>query len=81
MSYCRFGHDSDVYIYSDGNYLICESCKLKGGKTFATKRRSRMLAHVEEHIAKGHKVPQSTIDELTIEFILDDDIVSIKRMN
>ena len=81
MSYCRFGSDSDVYIYTDGSYLICESCKIKDGKTFATKRRSRMLSHVDDHIGVGHKVPQGAIDEITIEYVLDDDIVSTKRLN
>jgi hypothetical protein len=81
MSYCRFGSNSDAYIYSNGEYLICESCKLKGGKTFATKRRSRMMSHVEEHIDKGHNIPTEAIDELTIEFVLGDDIVSTKHMN
>lgn len=81
MSYCRFGDDSDVYIYATDKYLVCESCKLKNGKAFATLRYSRMLAHVESHVNNGDKVPKNVLEELTLSFILGDDNITITHLN
>jgi len=63
MSYCRFGDDSDVYVYAtfEDTYECC-ACRLSinwGHKTAAD-----MIAHLEKHRATGHLVPQYAIDRL-----------------
>jgi hypothetical protein len=81
MSYCRFGNDSDVYIYSTGKYLVCDTCKIKGGKSFATLRYSRMSVHLESHVANGDRVPKNVLEELALSFVLGDDVVNISKLN
>jgi len=81
MSYCRFGNDSDVYIYSTGKYLVCDTCKIKGGKSFATLRYSRMSVHLESHVANGDQVPKNVLEELALSFVLGDDVVNISKLN
>jgi len=81
MSYCRFGPESDVYIYSTGKYLVCDTCKIKGDKSFATLKYSRMVLHLEEHEALGHKVPKKVSEELTLSFVLGDDSVTTTHLN
>ena len=67
MSYCRFGDDSDVYLYEhvDGFYECC-SCRLmkfEKGLPFDMHESkkllnlSEVLAHLLKHKKKGHKVP------------------------
>ena len=81
MSYCRFGPESDVYIYTTGKYLVCDTCKIKGNKSFATLRYSRMVVHLEEHSNVGHKVPVHVSEELTLSYILGDDVVTTTHLN
>ncbi len=61
MSYCRFGDDSDVYMYPNTDGTIdCCACRLGGGRyTIA-----EALDHLEEHQGVGHVVPQHAIDRL-----------------
>lgn len=65
MSYCRFGDDSDVYLYHhiNGSYECC-SCRLmgfeKGSGMHKSKKMSNLneaLVHLMKHKKKGHKVP------------------------
>lgn len=63
MSYARFGSDSDVYVYCDiGGYLCCCACRLAsepcGSREFFT--TADMLAHLDEHRAAGHAIPDYT---------------------
>jgi hypothetical protein len=63
MSYCRFSDESDVYVYSDvGGWLSCCSCALvddsQQWRHFST---DAMIAHLREHIAAGHDVPDDVI--------------------
>ena len=81
MSYCRFEDNCDVCIYFNGEFLVCEACKIKNGKFYATKKRSRMMAHLEDHLTAGNNVPKEVIDKLTLEFILEDDVVTRDNMN
>lgn len=64
MSYARFGYDdSDVYVFlSSEGYLECCGCSLNEQWYYET--TDEMLAHLEEHRAQGHNVPQDCIDEL-----------------
>ena len=81
MSYCRFEDNCDVYVYFNGEFLVCESCRIKNGKFYATKRRSRMISHLEDHVSAGNKVPKEIIDRFIVEFVLDNDVVSRTKMN
>ena len=107
MSYCRFGDDSDVYVYAHvsggfeccacslaelvttiftsglkdddprkklfGDIKPCENCQGVGCKqcmmpgNINLKTRSEMIAHLQEHINAGHKVPPYAIEQLTKE--------------
>jgi hypothetical protein len=66
MSYCRFGNDSDVYVYLDvSGYLCCCGCSLKDDwKYFST---DDLLAHLSEHDDAGHDVPPDAIEQLLAE--------------
>ncbi len=76
MSYCRWGADSDVYVYATAypdrdNHgrtryvLICCGCKLLDGDTAAERRsEAAMISHLEQHRAAGHKVPAYAIERL-----------------
>lgn len=62
MSYARFGDDSDVYVFIDGETLRLECCACLLRERlghFQCRTRVQMLAHLEKHRAKGHKVPRS----------------------
>jgi hypothetical protein len=58
MSYCRFGPDSDVYVYSnlDGKVECCW-CALSETRETVPLTREEMLAHLWDHEQAGHKVP------------------------
>ena len=64
MSYARRGWGgSDLYIYLDTNgFLHCQVCPLGG--SFRAYTTNDMVAHVEEHIAAGHKTEPDLIDAL-----------------
>jgi hypothetical protein len=82
MSYCRFS-EADAYIFSNGDgYYECQWCRLKplpprdlgGGHTLGlgfdshwVKTAAEMLAHVAEHRAAGHRIPESVDEELRSE--------------
>lgn len=62
MSYCRFG-EADVYVYLhvDG-HLCCCWCRLSDDWEHPS--TDAMIAHLREHIAAGHYVPDDVIPEL-----------------
>jgi hypothetical protein len=70
MSYCRWGGDSDVYIYPTFNRgIVCCACRLKsstGGlhEDFAVELPAQMLSHLKEHIEAGQRVPDYAISRL-----------------
>lgn len=75
MSFCRFGDDSDVYVYQSADahrrgYYVCCACRLgpgddeSGWDDWRTRRRSEMEAHLREHEARGHKVPSKAFARL-----------------
>jgi len=64
MSYSRFGAGgSDVYVFSSvEGHLECCGCFL--GDQWSYDTTDEMLAHLEEHRAAGHHVPQDCIEGL-----------------
>lgn len=65
MSYCRFGDHSDVYVYDNGEFLVCCQCRLRGDHRdvlYPTNRQ--MLAHLNAHRMVGHKVPERAPERL-----------------
>lgn len=66
MSYARFGKNSDVYVYDDVNgYIACCGCIL--GDKWDFHSVPEIIAHMEEHIAAGHTVPEYLTDKDTYE--------------
>jgi len=76
MSYCRFGDDSDVYLYYHvDNFFECCSCRLLGfekrflpdfemHKSKKMSNLSEVLAHLMKHKKKGHKVPDYALGRI-----------------
>jgi hypothetical protein len=64
MAYARFSRNSDVYVYQDtrGGYT-CE-CTPTGTPVFNCATASAMVAHLRDHRARGHQVPDEAIEEL-----------------
>ena len=71
MSYCRWGPDSDVYLFmAADNQLHCCACRLTTPgfrEDFFTDKYSEMLSHLEQHNSAGHLVPDEAIQELVNE--------------
>lgn len=65
MSYARFGWDgSDVYVFlSVGGKLECCGCSLRP-RIWTYDSTAAMLAHLEDHRAAGHTVPDDCIERL-----------------
>jgi hypothetical protein len=70
MSYCRFSNDCDVYIFPSGDGIHCCACQL-GDDTVIVETSAEMLAHVEMHLAAGHRVPGYAIERLRVEIATD----------
>lgn len=65
MAFARFARDSDVYVYADtrGGFT-CERCPGVGAE-FRCATAAEMLTHLlNEHRAKGQRVPDEAIEEL-----------------
>jgi len=75
MSYCRVGEDSYVYVYHSvqGMYVCWMRESILDGHagSFECGTDTEMLAHLEAHIAAGHKVPTRAINRLRKEEIED----------
>lgn len=78
MAYARGSSDSDVYIFHHaGGWLECYQCPmLKDRKCFKAYSRQGMIGHIEEHLAKGDKVPDWAIKRLTEEITESGDKVA-----
>ena len=57
MAYCRFGEDSDVYIYPTEDCIVCCGCALEGGDRTEFIFRRDAVRHLRMHQSWGHKVP------------------------
>ncbi|MBW3571377.1 MAG: hypothetical protein KY467_09740 [Gemmatimonadetes bacterium] len=64
MAYCRFGRDSDVYVYAIEGGVECCRCRLLDGRWFKAPDAAQMMEHLLAHRAAGHRVPESALDEL-----------------
>jgi hypothetical protein len=66
MSVCRFS-EGDVYVYYDtgGDWITCCACRLSpDGAYFSAYNKHEMAAHLLEHRAAGHFVPQGAFEDL-----------------
>lgn len=79
MSYCRFGEDSDVYVFENNNgYYECCACMFEEGyNSYRTVKTKDMINHMKKHEKMGHKVPKRVIQHLEEE--LKNGIKMIKR--
>lgn len=69
MSYCRWGPDSDVYVYPAGHgnrdLIVCCGCALRGDDDDdVAETPQQMIAHLDRHVAAGHKVPEAAFERL-----------------
>jgi len=69
MAYCRFGIDSDVYLFASANGgWECCRCALESSSGKAVSLRfytlNETVSHMEAHREAGHKVPGSVFEEL-----------------
>ena len=62
MSYCRFGSDSNVYLYdaATGGWHCC-ACWLSPERNTWLHTLGEVLAHLQAHVDAGHLVPQRAI--------------------
>lgn len=69
MSYCRFGDDSDVYVYAtfDGKWIIHSPIP-----STSSESRQECLQRMLDLSKAGHKVPQYAINRLQEEIELED---------
>lgn len=71
MSYARMSDSSDVYIFEHANgFIQCCGCSITEPEDyeivgFANLNTAReALAHLDEHVALGHKVPQKAFERI-----------------
>ena len=64
MSYARWGSDSDVYVFETcGGVFECCGCKENlDSESFETS--GEIIAHLNEHRAKGDLVPDYTYQQI-----------------
>lgn len=72
MSYCRWGEDSDVYLYvttddEGGIRWVCAGCKLDEKDDGWPYSPQSVLLHLEAHRQAKHKVPERAFDRLRME--------------
>ena len=66
MSYCRFGTDSDVYVFKSGDIWICSGCKLTSDDSYF-KTLKELREHLQIHEKAGHKVPPDVYERIEFE--------------
>ena len=68
MSYARWGSDSNVYVFEtcDGVFECCNCDLTPDNKLFETPRA--IIAHLNEHRAKGELVPDYTYEQIKEEY-------------
>lgn len=75
MSYARFS-EGDIYIFlSIEGTLECCGCYLTGPGFFGhfdCATTDEMLAHIEEHRAAGHKIPERCVPQLIADRVEND---------
>lgn len=73
MAYCRWGVDSDLYVYHQcSGGIVCTDC------AGVFHRRSDVIRHVKEHEARGDLVPFDLIQNLEQEIRdIGDDVTDV----
>ena len=70
MALCRFGSDSDVYVYySTHGGIECCGCRLGGDRMVNVATEAEMIVHLEEHRRTGHRVPDEAFQDLRAEIL------------
>jgi hypothetical protein len=65
VSYARKGLEgSDVYVWTNGPLWFCQECDLLTGGTYECRSAAAMLAHMRDHRAAGHAVPDAALARL-----------------
>jgi hypothetical protein len=65
MAVCRFGEDSDVYVYySTQGGIECSRCSLLGNSLYRANNEHEMIAHLNKHKAAGDHVPADAFERL-----------------
>ena len=68
MSYCRFGEDSDVYVYpsirDDVDVIVCYRCCLSLDSDSVFHGPEAALGHLRMHQMMGDEVPDHAIERL-----------------
>lgn len=65
VSYARFAEDCNVYVFISNDALECCSCWLQNPSgTYNAMSTAEMIAHLDEHRAAGHQVPDWTYEGL-----------------
>lgn len=63
MSYCRFGPDSDLYLWrgTDGK-IVCSWCSLCPDDEWWEGSPEEAVTHVRLHLMAGLKVPDDVLE-------------------
>lgn len=69
MSYARFGSDSHVYVYArTGGGIDCCRCAIYDGDIVNVATSGHMIAHLDNHRAAGHLVPDYTYEQINTDY-------------
>ena len=81
MAYARFSDECDVYVFDQGDTIICMECALNPGvRGFEALSTAQMIDHLNDHVFSGHKVPLDVFGGLLQEQDeLDADIAATRR--
>ena len=69
MAFCRWkAGESDLYVFeAEENQFICCKCPLLERGDTVTADQAGMVAHLLEHRAAGHLVPEDALEDLRAE--------------
>ncbi|BAU40063.1 hypothetical protein [Ralstonia phage RSP15] len=70
MSYCRFGKDSDLYMYHSGSgycFHLAQSFVYDAGKDFVIEKAEDALRRLKRLKTQGYKIPDRAIKRLESE--------------
>lgn len=65
MAYCRYGWDSDIYVYATGGGMMtCHGLGHADVDATYMGTPQQMYEHMTAHATAGHRVPQRALDRL-----------------
>lgn len=70
MASCRFGENSDVYLFYDGTAYECCACSLEGGSSWFDSPEAA-YQHLLTHVSEDHMVPRNAFNRLACEIVLN----------